>query len=215
MKKLLAVLLAAAMLFSFAACGGSKEELDNDVEKTTEAPVEAVKLSRGAITGDAYSNEFLGVTFTKPADWVYLSDKEIAETINIGQDALDFTDFELALAEQSTIYDMVAKDELYGNNIMVCFENTEISGGREITAEEYGSILKSNLEGQTALNYTFENEGKACLGDTEFIRTVFTAESNGTTLKQAYYIRCVGKYAMTVIVTLTNIDITDAEAMFS
>ena len=228
MKKLLAVLLALTMLFAFAACGGGedKNQNDNDTGINTNngsdldaAPDnsedETAKPLRGSVSGDVYTNEFAGITFTKPAEWKYLSDKELAETVNIGQDALDLSDLEVALAETATVYDMAAMDEAYGNSVMVLYENTLLSGGRKVTAEEYVSLLKTSLGEQTALSYTFESESKALLGDTEFIRGVFSAETNGVTLKQAFYVRVVDKYAIAVAVTLTNTEITEAEAMFS
>ncbi len=230
MKKLLAILMCAMLLFTLAACGGGDNNgdgndsginannggaLSENLGDSSDTNEEPVKISRGTITGDAYANEFLGITFTKPSEWNYLSDAEIADTINIGQDALDFGDIEKALAEKATVYDMAAMDNLYGNSVMVCYENTLVSGGSEISADDYADILRTNLENQTALDYTFESEGKAFLGNTEFVRCVFSAETNGVTLKQAYYVKTMGKYAVTVITTMTNTDIAAIEAMFS
>lgn len=54
MKKLLAILMAAAMLFTFAACGGNgEEETTTNPEITTEAPVAGDEVTEEAIEGEA------------------------------------------------------------------------------------------------------------------------------------------------------------------
>ncbi len=52
MKKLLAILMAMAMLFSFAACGSNDEEETTIPEITTEAPVNAEEVTEEAIEGE-------------------------------------------------------------------------------------------------------------------------------------------------------------------
>lgn len=54
MKKLLAILMAAAMLFTFAACGGNgEEETTTNPEITTDAPVAGDEVTEEAIEGEA------------------------------------------------------------------------------------------------------------------------------------------------------------------
>ena len=54
MKKLLAILMAAAMLFTFAACGGNgEEETTTNPEVTTDAPVNG----EGDVTEEAIEGE--------------------------------------------------------------------------------------------------------------------------------------------------------------
>lgn len=232
MKKLLAILLAAVMLFSFAACGktdnsGVKEQLgsgsladkdanvnennDADVEETTEKKIE---VSRGSLTGNTYTNEFVGFRFNAPADWKYMSDAEMAEAVQIGVNASDYSNFKGTLDKIGTIYDAIATDE-YGNSVMVCYENTETTGDCTVNAMEYHEILKKQLESQTALNYTYQTYKTVVINGTSFIQGIFKVESNGTEIDQFYLIRISENYAVTIMCSLTTYTEAEMLAMFS
>jgi hypothetical protein len=245
MKKLLAILMCAALIFSFAACGAGNDvddktpdnaveddvNVDNeaDAEEETEAddttkpedttaapetqPTEAT-VSRGEVNGDVYTNAFAGFTFTKPADWAYLTDEEIAQTIDLGSEVVDLNAIEEALAKKASIYDMAVQDA-YGNSVMICYENTMLSAFREISLDEYESIMKTNLEAVPSIDYTFQSSEDIKLGDATYRKMLFSAEAQGVTMSQAYYARVIGKYVITVILTSSNEDIATMEAMFT
>lgn len=225
MKKIIAILMCAALLFSLAACSGGNGsedietvpdvniEADADTtEATTEEP--EVSISRGKIDGDVYDNDFAGFTFTKPAEWRFLSDKEISETINVGQDILDLNALEKTLSEKASVYDMSAQDE-NGNSVMLCYENTMMTALREITLDEYEQIMKSNLDLVEEINYEFQSSEDVKLGETSYRKLLFTAEVDGYEMYQAYYSRIIGKYVITVILTSTTEEIATMEKMFS
>lgn len=241
MKKLLAILMCVALLFSLAACGGGNDGDDSkkpdnvvednanvddkaedddkkdeatEPEDTTEAKPSKTKVSRGEINGDVYSNAFAGFTFTKPADWAYLTDDEIAQTVNLGQNVLDLNSIEEALSKAASIYDMSANDES-GNSVMVCYENTMLTAFREITVEEYESIMKTNLAGVEGITYEYKSSEDVELGNATYRKILFSAEAQGVSMSQAYYARVVGKYVITVIITSSTEDIETMEAMFT
>ncbi len=225
-KALTAVLLA--LMFVLFAMGSGEKSPEKpvadddvvvndivDVDEPTEAPTPVKKeVSRGTIVGDVYTNDFVGVTFTKPADWTYATDEEIAQTINVGQDMIDLNAFEEALSKTASIYDMYAVDA-YGNNVMVCYENTMLTAFRELTVDEYESILISNITGLASPSYTFEGSEDVTLGDTTFRKTTFTATYEGVTLTQAYYGTIIDQYAVSIILTSSTMDLATMEAMFS
>lgn len=219
MKKVISIFICAVLVFSLAACTGGKTDTDKATDtsstnapvQTTEAPKSKVEISRGTIEGDVYTNEFAEFRFTKPAEWKFLSDEEIASTINIGQDALDLNFLEKALAEKSTIYDMASQDE-YGNSVMVCYENTMISALREISVDEYTQIMKTQLAAVEEIEYEFQSSEDIKIGETDFRKLVFSATTQGYTITQAYYVKAIGKYVVTVIVTAVE-DVSAIEAM--
>lgn len=226
MKKLIAILLAALFALSMAACGSDNTPDTPDAPDTTAAAqntdgetttekAEKVKVSRGVITGDVYENTFAGFTFTKSADWAYLTDDEIAATVDVGQAQLDLNSIEEALAEKASIYDMTAMSEL-GESVMVCYENTMLTTFRKITADEYINALKTQLQNVSTIQYTLGDVSDATLGDTEFKKFTVSAVTNGVEMTQAYYIRAIDQYIVGVIATAFSAEgIASIEAMFN
>lgn len=217
MKKLISVLLCLALVFSFAACGKGEEANTPDTSKPAVEDTEAatkVKISRGVILDDVYTNAFAGFKFTKPAEWVYLSDEEIAQTINAGQDTMDLNAIEQALANTASVYDMAAQDQ-YGNSVMVCYENTMITALREVSVDEYEQQLKSQLSSVENIEYEFISSDDVTLGGKTYRKIDTVATTQGVTLSQAYYLMVSGKYVVSVICTSTNFDISAMEALFS
>ena len=225
MKKLIAILMCAVILFSLGACSGgngdgentppvSTSEADTSTPDTTKEKTDEAQIARGTISGDVYTNDFVGITFTKPTEWSYLTDKEISETVNIGQNALDLSVIEKALTETATVYDMATRDD-YGNSVMVCYENTMLTALREITIDEYEQNVKVNLESITEIDYEFQSSEDISLGDTSFRRIIFSATVNDVEMTQAYYAKVMGKYVITFIVTAVTEDVKAIEAMFT
>lgn len=72
-RKTAALALAVLMLLSavsLAACGSDKG--------TTK------KYARGTVTGNVYHSDFAELTFTKPDDWTFATDEEIAKMLGVG-----------------------------------------------------------------------------------------------------------------------------------
>ncbi len=197
-----------------AGVPGATAAPDTTAPATTEANKPAAnKISRGKISGDVYSNGYMGLSFTKPADWVYLTDEEISQTINIGQSVMDLDDIEMAIAKTATIFDMATKDA-YGNSVMICYENTILTASREVTLDEYEKIMITNMENVDAIDYEHESSEDVKLGNTTFRKIVFSANVQNTELTQAYYARVIGKYVVSVILTSSTVDIETMEGYF-
>ena len=87
MKKILAVLLAASMLFAFAACGGNNEEVTTDPVETTEdifAEVDATEAPATEIATEAASEEATEVAVSDPTEVATeaVSEEETTEAAN-------------------------------------------------------------------------------------------------------------------------------------
>lgn len=236
MKKLLAILLALAMVMSLAACGSApaddddkKDKDDKEIVETTEetteeetteeAPEEVIEegvIVKGTIDGDVYKNPSMGITFTKPESWVYSTDEEIADMNGADyeeySDPEDFQDF---LDSAGSFYDMAVEQPDSGSNVMVLVEDLSVYDSVGISAEDYQDMLAETF----LATGMYELDGEytdVTLGDAEYSRAVYSCEVSGVTISQAYYIAMNGDYVICIIVTPgAGDDIASIEAMFS
>ena len=201
MKKLWMLFLTICMLGMLAGCG-SKDA--------------AKKLSRGTIEGDVYTSEFAGITFTKPESWVYSTDEEIAQVMNVGAELLDRSEFEQKAAELTTIYDMMVKDVLWGNNVSVAFENLQLSQASNITVDQYIETVKTLMVQQASvMNYEFGDTAEVKLGEQTYSRLPATGSYSGISFDQYMYLRKEGVYM--IVITISVFDgtaVSEFEAMF-
>ena len=210
-KKLLALLLALILALTCVACANTLEE-DDDGEGATKK----VELSRGKIDGNVYENEYLGFKFTKPESWVYSTDEEIAEVLNIGAEMILGDNFSEALKNSTSIYDMMVVDPATGTNISIGYENLSKTQSIGITEEEYIEALESQLEHVSAVQIVFPDElDTVRLGNVEFTRAICTTTTSGVSMSQTYYLRKTEGYMAFVIVTIpSGYTVTRIESMF-
>ena len=199
MKKIGALLLAIIMVLMLIACSGQK-----------------VELSRGTIEGDVYTNESLGFEFTKPASWVYATDEEIADSLNVAVDSLLGDNFKEALENNPAVYDMMVVDINTRTNINVVYENLRKSFATNITEEQYVDALKRQLSGVSGMTVSFSDElEKVTLGEGDFTKCVCNTTLSGINMTQVYYLCKIDGYMVSVIVTITSgYTVADIEAMF-
>lgn len=202
MKKLLSIVLLITTLVSLVACGGSGK-----------------KLTRGTLDGNVYTNEYLGFTFTKPSGWIYATDEEIAETMNLGAELYLNDDFKKALDNSGSIYDMMVVDNSTGTNMSVGYENLARSFSTRITVEEYIDALEEQSKNLNGISIVFPDEyDTVTLGEKEYTRVICNVTSNGIKMQQIYYLVKVDKYMAFAILTVTSSSkykMSDIEAMFN
>lgn len=220
-KRIVALLLALLMLLSvvLVSCDESYDDDDDDDDETydkSDKDDEKAELSRGAIDGDVYRNEYLGFEFEKPKSWVYATDEEIASAINMGAEVLLGDNFKEALENSDSIYDMWVRDIVTGSNINVGYENLSKTFSSNITEEQYIEALKKQLESVSAVQVVFPDELETVrFGDTEFTRAVCSTTMSGMTVTQAYYLKKVDKYMAFVVATIQGeYTVSAIESMF-
>ncbi len=215
MKKIFAFILVMAILFALAACGSDKNENKGSLfgDNGGSAAVPTVKLSRGFIIGDTYTNTFADITFNKPSSWSYYSDEELAALMGTTSEQMNI-DFEQLLEATGSVYDMMAVDSATGTNVMVMFENLAASGSTGISEQDYVDNLKAMLN-YTGMGYTFGGEKTVYIGGQKYLSTMVSSTQYGVSMDQIYYIRIVGNYAVGIISTLINTPAETVEAMFS
>lgn len=155
MKKFLAILLAAAMMMCFTACGFGRvmDAIDEIQDGNTvsqsifddfdDAEPDA-EFSLGSNDGSVYRNEFLGIGFNLPEGWTFYTDEQIRELNNIATDALE-GDIAEQLENSSVIYDMQASDQ-GGSNVNVNLEKMSLSNSIIHDAESYVSESIGGIE---------------------------------------------------------------------
>ena len=139
MKKIISIILVLAMILVLAACGSSKKS--NSTPNLGSAG-NSGKASRGTIIGDNYSNYFAELNFTKPSDWEYYTDEQIAQTMNVGVDMIK-DEYQKLLETTGSLYDMMVMDPGTGTNVSVMFENLAVTGSTGMSADEYLNALKA------------------------------------------------------------------------
>ena len=204
MKKILVLILAIVMALSFVACDSAQ------------SGNQTASVSRGTIKDGVYTSEYLGLSFTKPATWVYSTDEEIAAAINLGAEKLLGENFKDALENNPSIYDMMVVDPITRSNVNVGIENLSKTFSSNITVEQYIQSLKAQLANVSGMTVTFPGSVETVkLGKTEFTKVVCTVTAMGVSMKQVYYLNKADKFMRFVIVTIpSGYTVEQIEAMF-
>ncbi len=211
MKKILSVFLALLMVVLLVGCGIEEASNVDDVTNPAKA-----KISKGTIEGDVYKNDFLGFSFTKPATWVYSTDEEIAEVMNVAVDQILGENFEKAMENNPATYDMMVVDMMTGTNVNLVYENLKKSFATNITEAQYFELFKQQLENVEGITVSFSDDLKTVtLGETVFTKCVCETTMNGQTMTQIFYVSKNGGYMVIVTATITSGYTADEiEAMF-
>ena len=88
MKKVLAMILVLCMVFGLAACGGGSTPANNTANNVAAPANNAnnannasnnteVKLTRGEVNINGYTNEYFNLKFKKPTGWEIYSDETL------------------------------------------------------------------------------------------------------------------------------------------
>lgn len=197
MKRAMAALLAATLVFSLTACGDSKSPEKSETSAPQESSVnqgaepvgeeeqeEEGTYEAGVWTDNVYTNASLGMTFALPEGWEYGTSEEIEQVQDSGQEVTGMTDEELESA--NVMYDIYIYNPATGSSIMMMAENVQDYGN--ISAEEYISSLSEQLQSYEDQGITYElNETQTkTLGNTDFLFLEANAEYQGTAMYQCY-----------------------------
>ena len=242
MKKLTALFLALALLCSLAGCGkqqsGRPLEDDSpssevrpepprapgvsDEEEPEDEPEDAANAEQtidflGSWNGNVYSNEFLGLCYTLPDSWVYASDEELLEMVDIAvsNDILsDEVKLSAELGKSRMVYGMAAQDPVGGSSVQVMFMNLEGLGevSEEECARQITEMQESILDESSGITLTVEDSYRAPLGGKNFLVVPIKLNMSGVTARQQIYIQLSGNYGMMIYITaLADRDIETME----
>ena len=163
MKKILCVFLSVVMILGMclALVGCGPEDIrgdittkptenirgevsgDNNKPGETTAPTQPKEtepdFSMGKSTGNTYNNNFLGLSCTLPADWVFYTDEQIKQLNNVVGDYMDES-VKDQLKNATVIYDMQAATQ--GSSVGV---NMEKLNALQIAGLNIKQVLESQI----------------------------------------------------------------------
>lgn len=230
MKKIVTLCLALILGLLLVACNTPPENVtppenettpenetspENETQPENETPTKP-ELSRGTVENGVYQNEFLGVSFNKPASWVYSTEEEIAALVNLVADNLLNENLKETLENNPSIIDMMVVDSITRSNVNITYENLAKTLASNITIEQYIEAVKHQMSGMVGMTVTFTGEPETVkLGNVEFTRLLCDTTTNGVQMKQAIYLRKVEGYMISVSATVVSgYTVADIEAMF-
>ena len=170
MKKMILVVVMLSMAMVFAACDGSNEtgastanneEVpvaatyennydDEDVVEYEESDTEEEEtirgFTRGTWSGNVYTSNQLGLSFTKPDGWIIATDEEMAEIMGLGMDMIggEFTPEMLEMAGLTTIHDLVVSNPDTGAMVQIIAERLVFPNNR-MSAPDYIDVVAEML----------------------------------------------------------------------
>ena len=216
MKKILALLLAGVMIFSVIGCSKEDEDVkgkikgNNKQEEEMEDKEVSVMDTLGNTEEAVYENEYLGIGFTLPSNWVFYTDEQINEMNGIVQDAVD-EDMAQIMEDEQLIYDMIAQ-ETTGNNVNVVIEKAKTSAIEKMDEKAYFEQSRDTAtEGLEQMGFSIietEIASMNFVGEKHATLSV-VCSMNGITLYEKMVCMKVGSYFACVTATAINDDVTD------
>ena len=202
MKKVLAVLLIAALALMMCSCGLEKVPTADEIVGNT--------------SGNVYENDYLSLKFTKPSSWVFYTADEIAEITGMTEDLLAEGGVESAVDVQH--FDMMAYNQETGSNISVALQiignTTEEIDLDEILDSAETEIV--NTGAAIGMSYSFGGRETVKLSGIEFRKLTASAEFYGISYEQACYVAVHKGVAINVTVSIfDDTQLSEFEAMFS
>lgn len=174
MKRIIAVLLAAALLCGLAGCGKSAVRPADSTPRTPassapaapepepqepeepaampneETPLQSLDYFGAWSEEKVYSNEALGLSYTLPEGWLYASEEELLGMLDTVLDSDILSDrnkLSTELGKSRIIYAMVTRDPATGNNVQILFESLEgVVGASDIDEKAYADIVSAQQE---------------------------------------------------------------------
>ncbi len=202
MKKIIALFMTALMVVSLAACAGSENTAETQPATTTaavetavsetEAPVGEYTITRGTVSENVYTNEFVGITFTAPDSWSFYDEEELAELIGSSAEALG-SDVAESLEQVPSLFDMMAV-EAGGSSVNVVYEKNTF----DLDVDAYMDSFESQLE---AMEGTVVARGRSNLGDVSFATMDYSIVDAVT---QRSYVTVIGNYVVSICIGVTG-----------
>lgn len=182
-------------------------------------PEPAAVFTRGEYNGSSYANEFLGIRFDAPEDWLFSTDRELAALIgldpeSIGDEVFDDPEAVTELfAAQQSIYDMAATAPDSSAAIQLALENlSSVIGGISLTAEDYADVLVEQLRA-SGYPYVFGDTDEMTLAGKRF--TVVPTELDGYGVYQYLLVTRVENYMLVITLSGADASVLDCADWFT
>lgn len=185
----------------------AEREAEREDEDTTEsAAASGTNFKQGTVSDNTYENEFLGIKFTAPSGFTYMSQSEINQSMNNGFEMTKTDSSVNDILKLTTIYDAVARNAK-GETIQFMYENLSksVPDPDEYDEEAYIKAASETVARvSTGMEMKVDNNSeKIELGGKEF--TKFTIKSTysdyNITVDQILCVRKVDDFMCVVTYT--------------
>lgn len=186
-----------------AAATDNADAADTEAEAEDGEEAAAGKYVKGTVTETGWESEFFGLRYTTPDGMTMSSEEELNELMGLGQEVLsdDFSELQLKYAELTSVYEMMSVAEDQTTNVVITVEKLMA----KMDVAKYIEALEQGLSQVSAINYTLVSDSDTVkLGNGEYTKVSYEAESSGVSMFQDYYVRIVDDRA--VAITLTYVD---------
>ena len=195
MKKVLAFVLAALMVLSLASCSKAG-------------------FNRGKVDGNVYENESVGITFTAPENWEFMSEEEISVEWNLGNKSFD------EQLKGGEAFDAVAKCTAPGAGNLAMFKlvDLNVKYGEALTIEEYVEELRGEFEQKNPKSQVRVSDLESVeFGGEAFTRVVIGTLEDKTSVRYVTFLKELeeeGRLFSATVMLLDETEFDDVEAMF-
>ncbi|MBQ3527231.1 MAG: hypothetical protein IJA52_01555 [Clostridia bacterium] len=229
MKRIIAIILAALMLVSFASCKASngtgddttineetkaeagKDNNKNDVETTEKEEEKAPEFALGTYSEGAYENKYLGLGCKLSGDWSFYSEEQIKNLNNVTADVAG-EDYQKLMEEASVVTDMYAIHSNGLDSINVNFEKiglvNALTYDAKKTFEASSDMLKSAFANMGYENISSEITKVEFVGK-EYTALRTTATISGIDMYQVIVADVRGAHVFNITFTTFYEDSTD------
>lgn len=236
MKKLIALLLALVMVLAMTACGGEKKDEGGKGEKntkpitgataeptvtpTTEATEPAGDVDMlGAVEGNTYINEFIGISFAAADGWVFADNAQLAQMLGFSADALKPENFQRTIDSAGVAMVMYAASADGLTTVNIVLEDLARNQAQDITEEQYVQATKDivigTMESAGAENLEYEN-GELLFAGAAHHAVALQGTIEGIDLYELQvYIKCGDYIASFTIASYMENHVEEVMAMFA
>lgn len=158
MKKLIALLLAALMMLSLAACG-DKESDDKDDSGKAAVSQQTDTVSLGRVEGNTYTNTYAGFACTLDSNWTFKSAAELQELPGEAAALLTGSALEAEKIEATMIADMMAENTAELCNINVQYQKLDESQRKLFANATPEQVIDELMKQKDVLIAAYEQAG--------------------------------------------------------
>ena len=137
MKRALAMLLAASMIFALCACGSGKQDVGGSVSSAEP------ELQTGTVNGGVYENDFIGIGISLDDSWDIYDEEQLAELIGLTAEQYDDEKYVEQIEKADLFYDLFASADEGLVSVNVVIQNLGLLYG---TVMDEDKIVDMSLE---------------------------------------------------------------------
>ena len=200
-NKICTALLAAALLLSLLSACAVNSPLASSLQQQNPAG----SPMRGSWDGLVFTNEYLGLTFTRPIFWGPASDEEIAELMGLGLEILEAeTDMDIdidTIMEMANIlvfHDMMTANPFTGASVQILFERLPFPANR-LSTPEYIELAAENIA-VTGMEVNLDFPGTTRIGNYYWYSFQTPMEVLGENVYVRHFVTVQNGFARTIII---------------